>query len=174
MRRELDVNRGSLDVEVQISVLLCWIPEARLFSSFACVHGGSVWFFPTTAKRKEKLLRGRALSTSINFLHTYFDLYPFNSLWCLSLQTNVLPISLLLVIWSRKLLWQLGHLATELASPVNHTLISARMNIDCQNTHVNSTDTKANQHLILLSVYWTMRLTTFHQNLLEEKCTNLI
>lgn len=151
-----------------------WVPGACHFSSVAHVHVASLWFSLANTKRKEKVLRGRALSASINFPHTYSDLYSFNSQWRLSLLTTVLPISLLLVIPSGKLLWQLGHLPTELSSPVNHTLISARMNADCQNTHMNCTDTKANQHLILPSVYWTMRLTTFHQNLLYKKCTNLV
>lgn len=92
---------------------------------------------------------------------------PFNLPWCLSSQTSDLLMFLLLVIISRKFLWQLGHLATELPFPVNRTLISARLDTNCQNTQMNCTDTKANQHLILLLIYWTMRLTMFHQNLLD-------
>lgn len=125
-------------------------------------------FFSTISKKKEEILSEGTVSFN-QFVHIFWSLF-FNSPWGLSSQTSDLPMSLLLVILSRNFfVWKLGHLASELPFHMNNTLVSARLDRDCCNTQMNGTNTKANQHLFLFSIYWTMRLTMFHQNLLDRK-----
>lgn len=120
--------------------------------------------FPTISKKKERVMRKGSIYSNEFLLHTFWSL-SFNSPRCLSSQT----MFLLLVILSRKFLWKLGHITPELSFPMNHTLISARLDTDGRHTQMNRTDTKGNQHLILLSSCWTMRLAMFHRNLLDWK-----
>lgn len=132
-------------------------------SCYLCLCGLRLPFALISPRRRKGCWR-RVLSIPVNYFCTHSDLH---SPWCLSLQTSDFPMFLLLVILSRKFFRRLGYLASELTFPMNYTLISVRLDMDSQHTQTNCTDTKAKQHFILLSIYWTMRLTMFHQDLLS-------
>lgn len=109
--------------------------------------------FPSPPSQRQKRSPEEALSVPVNLSYTDFALCPLIHCDVHHYRQVIHRPFCFLSYQAENAGDNQDILATELPSPVNHTLISARLDTDCQNTYMNRTDTKANQHLILLAVY---------------------